>query len=64
MKRLAAFTLTLWSAAALLYFDARSIAGIALCGVLVLAALDLCAPSANGTHHRRAVRDDTGADRL
>lgn len=56
MKRVAAFTVSLWSAAALLYFDARSVAGIALCGVLVLAALDLCSPRADG-----AAR--TGTDR-
>ncbi len=44
MRRVAAFTLSLWSAAALLYFDAHSVAGMGLCGVIVLAGLDLCSP--------------------
>jgi hypothetical protein len=45
MKRIAAFCLTAWSAAAVLYFGQHSVAMMALSGVVIFAGLDLCGPS-------------------
>ena len=45
MKRIAAFTATLWSAAALLYFGQHSVAIMAVTAVVVLGSLDLFVPS-------------------
>jgi len=47
MKRIAAFCLTAWSAAAILYLGQHSVALIALSGVVVLAGLDLFRPDSN-----------------
>ncbi len=47
MKRIAAFCLTAWSAAAILYFGQHSVALIALSGVVVLAGFDLFRPDSN-----------------
>ena len=44
MKRIAAFCLTTWSAAALLYFGQHSVALIALSGVVVFGGYDLLRP--------------------
>jgi hypothetical protein len=44
MKRIAAFSLATWSAAALLYFGQHSVALIALSGVIVFGGFDLLAP--------------------
>lgn len=44
MKRIAAFTLATWSAAAILYFGQHSVALIALSGVVVLGGFDLLRP--------------------
>ncbi|WP_281291359.1 hypothetical protein [Paraburkholderia panacisoli] len=44
MKRIAAFALTSWSAAGLLYVGQHSVALIALSGIVVLAAFDLLRP--------------------
>ncbi|EEA00327.1 conserved hypothetical protein [Burkholderia sp. H160] len=44
MKRIAAFTLSCWSAAGLLYVGQHSVALIALSGVVVLAGFDLWRP--------------------
>jgi hypothetical protein len=44
MKRIAAFTATSWSAAALLYFGQHSVALIVLSGVVALAGFDLLRP--------------------
>lgn len=44
MKRIAAFSLATWSAAAILYFGQHSVALIALSGVVVLAGFDLLRP--------------------
>jgi hypothetical protein len=48
MKRIAAFTLATWSAAAILYFGQHSVALIALSGVVVLAASICCALNLSG----------------
>ncbi|KIG05702.1 hypothetical protein BurMR1_0787 [Burkholderia sp. MR1] len=47
MKRFAALCLTVWSAAALLYFGRHSTAFIVLSGVLALAGFDLLRPETN-----------------
>lgn len=44
MKRIAAFSLTSWSAAGLLYFGQHSAALIVLSGVVALAGFDLLRP--------------------
>jgi len=44
MKRIAAFSLATWSAAAILYFGQHSVALIALSGVVVLGGFDLLRP--------------------
>jgi hypothetical protein len=44
MKRIAAFALTCWSAAGLLYFGQHSVALIVLSGVVTLAGFDLLRP--------------------
>jgi hypothetical protein len=44
MKRIAAFCLTTWSAAALLYFGQHSVALIAVAGVIVFGGYDLLRP--------------------
>ncbi|WP_277398026.1 hypothetical protein [Paraburkholderia sp. Tr-20389] len=44
MKRIAAFCLTTWSAAALLYFGQHSVALIAVSGVIVFGGFDLLRP--------------------
>jgi hypothetical protein len=44
MKRIAAFSATTWSAAALLYFGQHSVALIVLSGVVALAGFDLFRP--------------------
>ena len=44
MKRIAAFTLSSWSAAGLLYFGQHSVALIFVSGVVVLAGFDLLRP--------------------
>jgi hypothetical protein len=44
MKRIAAFTLTSWSAAGLLYVGQHSVALIAISGVVALAGFDLLRP--------------------
>ncbi|AXL50393.1 Putative membrane protein [Paraburkholderia caffeinilytica] len=44
MKRIAAFCLTNWSAAGLLYFGQHSVALIVVSGVIVLAGFDLLRP--------------------
>ncbi|WP_260854716.1 hypothetical protein [Paraburkholderia sp. BCC1884] len=44
MKRIAAFSLSTWSAAGLLYFGQHSVALIMVSGVVVLAGFDLLRP--------------------
>jgi hypothetical protein len=44
MKRIAAFAIATWSAAAILYFGQHSVALIALSGVVVLGGFDLLRP--------------------
>ncbi|MFL9986876.1 hypothetical protein PQR46_41045 [Paraburkholderia sediminicola] len=44
MKRIAAFALTSWSAAGLLYFGQHSVALIVVSGVIALAGFDLLRP--------------------
>ncbi|WP_042328603.1 hypothetical protein [Paraburkholderia ginsengisoli] len=44
MKRIAAFTLTSWSAAGLLYVGQHSVALIVISGVVALAGFDLLRP--------------------
>ena len=44
MKRIAAFSLATWSAAAILYFGQHSVALIALSGVVALGGFDLLRP--------------------
>jgi hypothetical protein len=44
MKRIAAFSLATWSAAAILYFGQHLVALIALSGVVVLGGFDLLRP--------------------
>ncbi|HYS63506.1 MAG TPA: hypothetical protein VEN30_06765 [Paraburkholderia sp.] len=44
MKRVAAFSLASWSAAALLYFGQHSVSLIVVSGVVVLAGFDLLRP--------------------
>ncbi|WP_345815351.1 hypothetical protein AAGS40_23525 [Paraburkholderia sp. PREW-6R] len=44
MKRIAAFSATTWSAAALLYFGQHSVALIVMSGVVALAGFDLLRP--------------------
>jgi hypothetical protein len=44
MKRIAAFSLATWSAAAILYFGQHTVAMIALSGVVVLGGFDLLRP--------------------
>lgn len=44
MKRIAAFALSTWSAAGLLYFGQHSVAMIMVSGVVVLAGFDLLRP--------------------
>ncbi|WNC92681.1 hypothetical protein RI103_31120 [Paraburkholderia sp. FT54] len=44
MRRIAAFALTCWSAAGLLYFGQHSVALIVLSGVVTLAGYDLLRP--------------------
>ena len=44
MKRIAAFSLATWSAAAILYYGQHSVAMIALSGVVVLGGFDLLRP--------------------
>ncbi|MGF6243598.1 hypothetical protein SAMN05444165_0056 [Paraburkholderia phenazinium] len=44
MKRIAAFSLATWSAAAILYFGQHSVALIALSGVVVLGGFDMLRP--------------------
>lgn len=44
MKRIAAFSLATWSAAALLYFGQHSVALMALSGIIVFGGFDLLAP--------------------
>ncbi|MGF6574911.1 hypothetical protein SAMN05443245_3545 [Paraburkholderia fungorum] len=44
MKRIAAFAVTSWSAAGLLYFGQHSVALIVVSGVVALAGFDLLRP--------------------
>ncbi len=44
MKRIAAFSLATWAAAAILYFGQHSVALIALSGVVVLGGFDMLRP--------------------
>ncbi|CAN7741697.1 hypothetical protein ACTJLC_27165 [Paraburkholderia sp. 22099] len=44
MKRVAAFSVASWSAAALLYFGQHSVSLIVVSGVVVLAGFDLLRP--------------------
>ncbi|MFL9866040.1 hypothetical protein PQR67_17825 [Paraburkholderia fungorum] len=44
MKRIAAFAVTSWSAAALLYFGQHSVSLIVISGVVALAGFDLFRP--------------------
>ncbi|MFL9891849.1 hypothetical protein P0D71_13800 [Paraburkholderia sp. RL17-383-BIF-A] len=44
MKRIAAFAMTSWSAAGLLYFGQHSVALIVVSGVVALAGFDLLRP--------------------
>ncbi|MBC8742165.1 hypothetical protein F6X40_37215 [Paraburkholderia sp. UCT31] len=44
MKRIAAFAVTCWSAAGLLYLGQHSVAMIALSGVVAFAGFDLLRP--------------------
>lgn len=44
MKRIAAFAVTSWSAAALLYFGQHSVALIVLSGVVALGGFDMLRP--------------------
>jgi hypothetical protein len=44
MKQIAAFALTSWSAAGLLYFGQHSVALIVVAGVVALAGFDLLHP--------------------
>jgi hypothetical protein len=44
MKRIAAFSLATWVAAAILYFGQHSVALIALSGVVVLGGFDMLRP--------------------
>jgi hypothetical protein len=44
MKRIAAFSLATWTAAAILYFGQHSVAMIALSGVVVLGGFDMLRP--------------------
>ena len=45
IRRIAAFTATLWAAAALLYYGQHSVAIMAVTAVIVLGGLDLFVPA-------------------
>ncbi|MFX1767582.1 hypothetical protein PWP93_34355 [Paraburkholderia sp. A1RI-2L] len=57
MRRIAAFFVSTWLAAAILYLGRHSVPMMALSGVLVFAGLDLCRPDRAGAEGAQA-RDD------
>jgi len=62
IKSIACFTVLMWGAAALLYMGQHSVAIMALSGVLVLAALDLCQPTARRDRQQPGSRAMTDQD--